>query len=95
MSFNIPNPCHENWNEMQPRKQGRHCLQCCKTVVDFTNWPAERIEQYLMGNRHQKVCGRFSKDQLNTPPSKEILIERVWNSPISFYKKMAAIDQIQ
>src|SRR5215469_10029922 len=91
MTFNIPNPCHENWNEMQPRDQGRHCLQCCKTVVDFTNWQPQQISEYLIENREQKVCGRFRKDQLDSAPSKEILIEQVWKSSLTFYKKMAAI----
>jgi hypothetical protein len=62
--IHIPKPCHENWNAMLPEEQGRHCLKCCKTVVDFTNWEVEEIKGYLETNARQKVCGRFRKDQL-------------------------------
>ena len=34
--FAINDPCHENWNEMTPQEQGRHCAKCDKVVVDFT-----------------------------------------------------------
>src|ERR1700756_4455260 len=42
-TIQIPKPCHQDWNTMEPNEQGRHCLQCCKTVVDFTNQEPEEI----------------------------------------------------
>jgi len=30
----IANPCHENWESMNAREQGRYCQSCRKTVVD-------------------------------------------------------------
>ena len=36
ISISLPKPCDENWDTMTPADKGRHCAQCCKTVVDFT-----------------------------------------------------------
>lgn len=58
----IPEPCQEQWHNMQARGNGRHCNACQKTVVDFTGWEADDILTYLKGNR--QTCGRFTADQL-------------------------------
>lgn len=31
----IATPCHEDWGLMDPRRSGRHCAACDKTVVDL------------------------------------------------------------
>jgi hypothetical protein len=62
-SINIPQPCHENWNQMTPVEQGRHCTQCSKTVTDFTVMTNSQIINYL--TQHGNVCGRFGESQLN------------------------------
>jgi hypothetical protein len=72
MKLHIPEPCHENWNAMTPESQGRFCTSCSKTVVDFTGWPASRIQGYLTANNQGKTCGRFTKDQL--APDQAIVI---------------------
>ncbi|MBS7252802.1 hypothetical protein [Flavobacterium branchiicola] len=62
----IPEPCHENWDKMTPKENGRFCLSCSKTVIDFTKMLPEEIQHYFIQNRNEKICGRFKKSQLNT-----------------------------
>ncbi|MDB9721119.1 carboxypeptidase-like regulatory domain-containing protein [Winogradskyella sp.] len=68
--INIAEPCHENWNKMTPKDQGRHCLACNKTVIDFTNTSDEQIIKTLKSQN--KLCGRFKNEQLN----REIVLTR-------------------
>src|SRR5688572_420565 len=67
MSVNIPEPCHEDWEKMLPDEKGKFCLSCCKSVFDFSNKSDTEIHQVLMENKGQKICGRFTKTQLNRP----------------------------
>ena len=60
----IPEPCHENWQQMTPNEQGRHCMSCQKTVVDFTLMSDQEILNYI-SRASSSVCGRFNNDQLN------------------------------
>jgi len=65
LQLQIPVPCHENWNNMTPENQGRFCMSCQKTVVDFTAMTDYELIQYfkkVKGN----TCGRFTEDQLHT-----------------------------
>ena len=64
MKIYIPEPCHENWGAMTPNEQGRFCGSCQKTVVDFTHFSAEDIQNYFAKHYGQKVCGRFKNEQL-------------------------------
>jgi hypothetical protein len=92
-NIRIPIPCHENWDEMLPEQQGKHCLKCCKTVVDFTGWEIPAITDYLTANAAGKVCGRFNAEQLNMPleESRSYLAERISSSGMSIFKKVAAV----
>jgi hypothetical protein len=60
----IPKPCHENWDAMTPQSGGRYCNECDKTVIDFTGWADDEISTYLTEHAGEKICGRFSSDQL-------------------------------
>lgn len=60
----IPEPCHENWDKMTPNENGRFCLSCSKTVVDFTTKLPDEIQHFFIQNQNQKVCGRFKNEQL-------------------------------
>ncbi|NII28239.1 T9SS type A sorting domain-containing protein [Pseudoflavitalea sp. X16] len=60
----IPEPCHENWQQMTPNEQGRHCMACQKTVVDFTLMSDQEILDHI-SRASSAVCGRFNNDQLN------------------------------
>ncbi|MEC3908714.1 carboxypeptidase-like regulatory domain-containing protein [Tamlana sp. 2201CG12-4] len=62
ININIPEPCHENWNDMTPEEKGRHCAVCQKTVFDFTTKTDEYIVKTFTEN--DNVCGRFKSTQL-------------------------------
>ena len=90
--IHIPSPCREDWNAMTPEVQGKHCAQCCKTVVDFTGWHQEDILHYLKVNAAQKTCGRFRAEQLNQPlPPVPECVQYISSSPMSFFRKIAAV----
>ncbi|MDF3027609.1 MAG: hypothetical protein K0S23_1916 [Fluviicola sp.] len=63
--YSIPTPCHESWNDMKPENKGRFCGSCEKSVVDFTSMPDFSIVNYLENHKNEKVCGRFTKPQLD------------------------------
>jgi hypothetical protein len=91
--ISIPKPCHENWNEMLPEQQGRHCLTCSKTVVDFTNWEANDIMVYLQQKSSEKVCGRFNQDQVvgASDFQNDHLIQSVLQARMPLLRKIAAV----
>lgn len=90
--IHIAEPCHEDWNNMSPNEQGRHCAQCCKTVVDFTNWETNEIVYYLKANAEKGVCGRFNEQQMNTPiPTPEEFVTHIRYMPLTEIKRVAAI----
>ena len=81
--LNIPEPCHENWQNMTPQEQGRFCGSCQKIVVDFSVMTDKEVLAYF-SKASQHVCGRFSNDQLNkelttTPSRKRTTWLYVWN----------------
>jgi hypothetical protein len=89
-TIQVAGPCHESWDEMTPNDAGRHCAQCCKTVVDFTGWQQKDILEYVQGHGEVQVCGRFREEQLNTPINTDFIYS-VTYSPLPLYKKIAAI----
>ena len=74
LSIHIPTSCHENWDNMTPLTQGRHCDSCEKTVVDFTGMSDIQLANFF-AKKKENVCGRFYSNQLYTAiaiPKKEI-----------------------
>ena len=65
IQYSIPEPCEKDWNGMTPEATGRFCGSCEKSVVDFTNMSDFSIVSYLEKHKHEKVCGRFTKPQLD------------------------------
>jgi hypothetical protein len=90
--IHIPEPCHEDWDNMLPEADGRHCLQCCKTVVDFTGWEVDAIADYLK-SAQGNTCGRFTSDQVQIPsqPEPEELARYVIRASMPLYRKLAAM----
>ena len=66
LTIQIPQPCHERWDEMQPADRGRFCASCQKTVVDYTNYSDQELVRVLRKSS-QSACGRFLDEQLNRP----------------------------
>lgn len=89
----IPDPCQESWDEMLPESQGKHCLVCQKTVIDFTDWEPGAISAYLKEKAGQKLCGRFKASQLEAPADAVTTdwVARIEQSGMSFIKKIAAV----
>jgi hypothetical protein len=64
IKLTIPEACHEDWQKMQPNTDGRHCLSCQKTVVDFSLMTDKEILDYV-SSKGDNLCGRFDQHQLN------------------------------
>ncbi|MEO0581150.1 MAG: hypothetical protein AAF135_02900 [Bacteroidota bacterium] len=62
-SYEIPNPCHEDWQKMTPTDQGRHCAVCQKCVVDLTRTSTREIK-HLLDRKDSELCIRIGQDQL-------------------------------
>ena len=63
-TLTLPQPCSENWEEMTPTEKGRFCLNCQKTVIDFSALNDRQIIEIINGTKEQ-MCGRFHPQQLN------------------------------
>lgn len=62
----IPEPCQEDWNKMTANDQGRFCMSCAKTVIDFTAMLPEEVQHFFIQNQSQNICGRMKKSQLDS-----------------------------
>ncbi len=77
ISIQIPSPCSESWDKMLPNENGRFCLNCSKTVIDFTKSSNEKL--IALDKNKTSICGRFYPSQLN----QELVIKKqskVWYS---------------
>lgn len=61
----VPQPCHEDWEQMTPAEQGRICAACNKVVVDFSQKTDAELLLWLSGS--PDTCGQFRADQLGRP----------------------------
>lgn len=64
LQLTVPNPCNENWDNMTPDDNGRHCSKCAKKVIDFTTMTTEQIQEIFTQKNTGGICGRFNKVQL-------------------------------
>ena len=55
LQLSIPEPCHENWQEMTPTQQGRFCKACAKEVIDFSMMTDTEVLNYFAGLCDEKV----------------------------------------
>lgn len=67
IQLTIPEPCHENWDNMTAADKGRFCGSCQKQVVDFSDMSDREIAQFFKKPSTGSVCGRFMQDQLERP----------------------------
>ena len=64
IQIKLPEPCHEDWDEMTPVERGRFCTHCQKTVIDFTKWTDTDLFNFFIKDKG-KTCGRFTNLQLD------------------------------
>ena len=82
LKISIPDPCNQNWNQMQPNEKGRYCDTCKLTVVDFTKMSNEEIKNYLLNKSY--VCGRFDCTQIKTSHRSRLETLKVSSKKIKF-----------
>lgn len=80
IQLSINEPCHENWNNMQPVEKGRFCNSCAKKVVDFTQMTDSQVLNYFLERKQESICGRLTTEQLGKPVSTPapIITKRFW-----------------
>lgn len=59
IKFTIPEPCHENWNNMTPTEKGKHCAVCNKEVFDMTKLTEEQVAEKISKTKSGDVCARI------------------------------------
>lgn len=64
ITISVPTPCHEDWNAMSPRQQGRHCAQCDHVVADLTTATDAQLVALFTSDAKPK-CARFDPKQLD------------------------------
>ena len=64
LQIQLPKPCHEDWDKMNPVEQGRFCNSCQKAVVDFTGMSDAQLVAFFKKPSTGSICGRFDNDQL-------------------------------
>jgi TonB-dependent SusC/RagA subfamily outer membrane receptor len=89
LQLTIPEPCHENWQQMTPTQQGRFCNACAKEVVDFSMMTDTEVLNYFTTLTPQKVCGRALPSQLNRsisrPKEPKKRLFWYWNYLVMFF----------
>ncbi|MBC8756231.1 carboxypeptidase-like regulatory domain-containing protein [Kordia sp. YSTF-M3] len=70
IKVSIPEPCHEDWNQMTTTEKGKFCGVCTKEVIDFTAESDETIVKHFQKNMN--VCGRFHTSQLD----RKLIVDR-------------------
>lgn len=87
--LHIPEPCHQNWDEMPPETKGRFCGSCQKIVVDFTQLSDEQVKNYLLDKKNTNTCGRFKASQLGRPlEHKRLQIDPIWYQKLPFARQV-------
>jgi hypothetical protein len=64
MSLVKPKDCNQNWLDMKPINNGRLCMKCKNTVMDFSKTPWSKIEE-IQSSNNNSICGMYSKSQLD------------------------------
>lgn len=60
----IPEPCHEDWEQMSPTERGRFCASCQKVVVDYSQMSDAQILAAIKKTGASGLgCGRLSAQQ--------------------------------
>lgn len=65
MNAQIKQSCPADWEKMKIGFRSRHCEQCDKAVIDFTEMSREEMVRYLIENSDQRTCGRMRESQFD------------------------------
>jgi len=89
LQLSIPEPCHENWQQMTPTQQGRYCNACAKEVVDFSMMTDTEVLNYFTTPSNEKICGRALPTQLDRaitrPKEPKKRLFWYWNYIVMFF----------
>jgi TonB-dependent SusC/RagA subfamily outer membrane receptor len=89
LQLTIPEPCHENWQNMTPTDQGRFCNACAKEVIDFSTMTDIQVLNYFTNITNEKVCGRALPEQLDRTLSRPAQPKKrlfwYWNYIVMFF----------
>ena len=55
----IAEPCHEDWDAMQPRERGRFCDRCSKDVHDLSSMTEDEARAFLRERAGTRVCVNY------------------------------------
>jgi len=61
--FKIPQPCSEDWNQMDGTEQGAFCVQCSKEVLDLTQISSTQVKDIIQAKSNP--CIRILKGQID------------------------------
>jgi hypothetical protein len=79
--IDIPQPCHEDWNNMTLTEKGKFCSACQTDVIDFTLMSDTEIIHHFQTSSGT-LCGRFKAFQLNRNLIEEKEVKSFfWNIP--------------
>ncbi len=56
----VVSPCSASWDDMTGDERKRHCLQCDKTVFDFSRMSLSQIEA-VVSAKHGQLCARITR----------------------------------
>ena len=82
----IPHPCNQSWEHMLQQEEGRFCMSCQKTVIDFTAYDDAAFITYFQSLK-ETPCVRLTKRQLSLDiPAQQVLFLH----PVKLYRYLTA-----
>ena len=80
IQLSIPEPCHEDWDNLSISRQGKYCQLCRKEVIDFTGMSDRQVLKIIGSS--ENVCGRVVEDQLGRdllyPKKNNFIFKHAW-----------------
>src|SRR5690349_181738 len=58
----IAEPCHEDWDAMEPRERGRFCASCKKDVHDLSAMTEDEARDFLRVRAGTRLCVNYRHD---------------------------------
>jgi hypothetical protein len=58
----IADPCHEDWDAMEPRERGRFCAHCRKDVHDLSSMTEDDARELLRARAGTRLCVNYRHD---------------------------------